>query len=62
MPSENAVEARPSSNENNMTEHLVQTPYRLYSIARVSTRKIKTFKSYLLTNASDRQTQETSPA
>ena len=35
MPSENAVEARPSSNENNMTEHLVQTPYR-YSIAKVS--------------------------
>ena len=36
MPSENAVEARPSSNEDNMTEHLVQTPYRLYSIAKVS--------------------------
>ena len=34
MASENAVEA--SSNENNMTEHLVQTPYRLYSIAKVS--------------------------
>ena len=36
MPSENAVEARPSSNEDNMTEHLVQTPYRLYSVAKVS--------------------------
>ena len=33
MPSENAVEARPSLNENNMTE---QTLYRLYSIAKVS--------------------------
>ena len=36
MPSENAVEARPSWNEDNMAEHLVQTPYRLYSIAKVS--------------------------
>ena len=36
MPSENDVEPRPSSNEDNMTEHLVQTPYRLYSIAKVS--------------------------
>ena len=36
MPSENAVEARPSSNEDNMTEHLVQTPYRLHSLAKVS--------------------------
>ena len=36
MPSENAVEARPSSNKDNMTEHLVQTSYRLYSIAKVS--------------------------
>ena len=31
MPSENAAEARPSSNEDNMTEHLVQTP-----VAKVS--------------------------
>ena len=36
MQSENAVEPRPSWNEDNMTEHLVQTPYRLYSIAKVS--------------------------
>ena len=36
MPSENAVEARPSWNEDNMAEHLFQTPYRLYSIAKVS--------------------------
>ena len=36
MPSENAVEAKPSSNEDNMAEHLVHTPYRLYSIAKVS--------------------------
>ena len=36
MPSENAVEARSSSNEDNMTEHLVQYPYRLYSIPKVS--------------------------
>ena len=36
MPSENAVEARPSTNEDNMAEHLVQTPYRLYSLAKVS--------------------------
>ena len=36
MPSENAVEARPSSNEDNMAEHLVQTPYHLYYIAKVS--------------------------
>ena len=42
MSSENAVEARPSSNEDNMIEHLVQTPYRLYSIANVS--------SYFLNN------------
>ena len=34
MPSENAVEARPSLNKDNMTEHLVQTPYCLYSIAK----------------------------
>ena len=32
MPSENAVEARPSSNKDNM----VQTTYRLYSVAKVS--------------------------
>ena len=36
MPSENDVEARPSSNEDNMAKHMVQTPYRLYSIAKVS--------------------------
>ena len=36
MSSENAVKPRPSSNEHNTTEHLEQTLYRLYSIAKIS--------------------------